>query len=299
MAAEHVGEWAAAGTALLWTLSSLAWTSAGRQVGAMSVGFVRLLLAIPMLMVYGLLVRGLPLPTDANAETWCILGLSGLLGFFAADICLFKSFLLIGPRLSLLLQLLSPPIATLVSWAALGEGLSVWRWLAMSVTLGGIVWVVLERPAGGRHPHARRHLRQGIALSVVSAVGAAVGMVLSRKGIGELDAGAATMIRLLGAIPGFMVLTTVLGRWNSIGRSMRHRRAMLIMTCGALVGPCLGVILCMVAVRHCHAGVVTTIVNTTPVLILPFSIFLYHEKVSPRAAGGAVLALVGVALLVL
>jgi drug/metabolite transporter (DMT)-like permease len=299
MAGVGVGEWAAAGTALLWTLSSLAWTSAGRHVGAMSVSFVRLVLTIPMLMVYGLLVRGMSLPADATAETWWILGLSGLLGYFAADLCLFKSFLLIGPRLSLLIQSLTPPIAAVVSWVFLGEALNVRHWLAMAVTLGGIAWVVLERPERGRHPHARRHLRQGIVLSVVAAVAAALGLVLARQGIGDYDAGAATMIRVLGAMPGYAVLLTVLRRWVRIGRSLRHGRAMLIIAFGALVGPCLGVILCMVALRHCHAGVVATIINTMPVLILPFLIVLYHEKVSLRAAGGAVLALAGVALLVL
>ena len=68
-----VGEWAAAGTALLWTLSSLAWTSAGRHVGATAVSFIRLLLTIPMLMACGWLIRGLPLPSDADATTWLTL----------------------------------------------------------------------------------------------------------------------------------------------------------------------------------------------------------------------------------
>jgi drug/metabolite transporter (DMT)-like permease len=294
-----VGEWAAAGTALLWTLSSLAWTSAGRHIGATSVSFIRLLLTIPMLMACGWLIRGLPLPTDADAETWLTLGLSGLLGFFAADICLFRSFLLIGPRLSLLIQSLTPPIAVFLSWIFLGEKLEPRQWLGMAVTLGGIVWVVLERPERGHHTHTPRQLRQGIVLSVVAAVAAALGVVLSRKGIGQYDAVAATTLRVLCAMPGYIVLLSVLGRWRRIGRSLQNGRAMRIMVFGALVGPCLGAVLYMVAVRHCHAGVVSTIINTMPVLILPFSIFLYREKVSPRAAGGALLALAGVALLVL
>jgi drug/metabolite transporter (DMT)-like permease len=294
-----VGEWAAAGTALLWTLSSLAWTSAGRHVGATSVSFIRLLLTIPMLMAYGWLTRGLPLPTDADAATWLTLGFSGLLGFFAADICLFRSFLLIGPRLSLLMQALTPPIAVLLSWIFLDEKLDWRQWLGMAVTLSGIVWVVLERPERGHHLHAPRHLRQGIFLSAVSAVAAALGGVLARAGIGEYDAVAATTLRVFCAMPGYVILLTVLGRWGRIGRSLQNGRAMGIMTFGAFVGPCLGAVFYMVALRHCYTGIVVTIVNTMPVLILPFSIFLYHEKVSPRAAGGALLALAGVALLVL
>jgi drug/metabolite transporter (DMT)-like permease len=55
----------------------------------------------------------------------------------------------------------------------------------------------------------------------------------------------------------------------------------------------------MIAVRHCPAGVVSTIIATMPVLILPGVILFYREKVSLRAAGGAVLSVVGVALLML
>ncbi len=55
----------------------------------------------------------------------------------------------------------------------------------------------------------------------------------------------------------------------------------------------------MIALRHSPAGVVATIIATSPVLILPFSVFLHHEHVSLRAVGGAIIAVAGVALLML
>ena len=73
----------------------------------------------------------------------------------------------------------------------------------------------------------------------------------------------------------------------------------LLWTLSTLVMTFAGVAIYMVALRHSPAGVVATIVATMPVLILPFSIFVYRERVSLRAAGGAVLAVVGVGLLML
>jgi drug/metabolite transporter (DMT)-like permease len=55
----------------------------------------------------------------------------------------------------------------------------------------------------------------------------------------------------------------------------------------------------MLALAHCSTGVVTTIIGITPVLILPFVIFLYKEKVSPRAAIGAIISVIGVAMFVI
>lgn len=299
MTGVQLGELAAIGTALLWTLSALAWTSAGKHIGAIAVSFIRLVITCAFLMAYGQLVRGLALPSDASAYIWITLGISGFLGLFLADICLFKALLLIGPRLSLLMQSLSPPIATLASWFFYSEKLSGRHWLAMVVTLAGVVWVVLERPETAAEHHRHRHLWWGVLLAGLAAVGQAFGFVLSRQGIGEYDAVAATFVRVIGAMAGYLVLLTLLRRWPSIMAATRHGKAMVIMTLGAFVGPFVGVVLSMVAVRYCHAGVVTTIIGTMPILILPFAILLYGEKVSLRAAGGALVSVAGVALLVL
>ena len=295
---EHVGEIAAIGTALLWTLSALAWTSAGKHIGAISVSFIRLVITCVFLMAYGQFVRGLALPTDATPRAWAMLGFSGLLGFLMADICLFKALLLIGPRLTLLVQSLSPPIATLASWALFDEKLPGLQWAAMAVTLAGVVWVVLERPQTDLEVHRQRHFGWGIFLAGVAAVGQALGLVFSRHGIGQYDAVAATFVRVLAAMAGYLVLVTLLGLWPRIVAGARHREAMVLMTLGSLVGPFAGVVLCMIAVRNCHAGVVATILGTMPIFILPFAILLYGERVSFRALGGALVSVAGIALLI-
>ncbi len=299
MTAEQTGELAALGTAVLWTLSTLAWTSAGKHVGATAVCFVRLLLACVFLAIYGGLTRGHWWPSGASAETWVVLGVSGVAGFFLADLLIFKALLLIGPRLTVLLQSFTPPLAAQFSWLLLGDRLSGWQWLAMGVTLAGVVWVVLERPNGASDEHDPRRIAQGIILAVLGAVVAALALVLSKMGIGDYDAAAATYIRVLGGIAGMVPLVTVGRRWPSVVDSIRHPRAVPMIVLGTFLGPFAGVILYMIAVRHCPAGVVSTIIATMPVLILPGVILLYREKVSLRAAGGAVLSVAGVALLML
>ena len=68
-----VGELAAVATAFLWTLSVLAWTSAGKYVGALAVSFLRLAITCVFLAVYGRAVRGLWLPSDATSTTWLMM----------------------------------------------------------------------------------------------------------------------------------------------------------------------------------------------------------------------------------
>jgi drug/metabolite transporter (DMT)-like permease len=294
----HLGEVAALATALLWTLSILAWTSAGKHIGALAVSFIRLLFASVFLMTYGQTVRGLVLPIDASPLTWWLLGVSGLFGLCLADICMFKACLLIGPRLTLLVNSLLPPMAAVFSRIWLGDELTLRHWLAMLITLAGICWVIAERPDADSPPRPRRILTWGVTLAVFAAVGQAIGLVLAKQGIGDYDAVAATFIRTLGALAGYLLLITLWRRWPAMYSAARDRRAMRIVVFGAFVGPFVGVALYMVALRHCHAGVVATLTNMMPVLILPFVIVLYHEKVSLRAAAGASVSVLGVALLV-
>lgn len=297
----ETGELAALATAVLWTLSSLAWTSAGKYVGALQVSFVRLLITSALLGGYGLAVHGRLLATDVEPHDALILAVSGFMGFFVTDVCLFKAFLVIGPRLSLLILSLSPPAAGLISWVMLGDALRAKDWLAMLVTLGGVVWVVLEQPdvSGCLHYLRPERYGWGIALAVAGALGHAVSLVLSKRGIAQYDPFEATTIRVLGSMAGYVPLMTLLGRWPGTLAALRNGRAMLIMTGGALVGPFLGVAMYLVAVRHSPAGVVATILATMPVLILPLVILLYRERVSTRAFLGAIVAVVGVGLLVL
>ena len=236
------GELAALGTAVLWTLSTLAWTSSGRRIGALPVSFYRIMLTCVLLTLYGGLVRDRWLPSDADAETWLILGLSGITGFFVCDLCSFKAMLMIGPRLTLLIQALSPPTAAIISWMVMGELLTARQWLAMAVTIGGITWVVFERRPGAGAAPSRHVSTAGILLAVTAALAQAVSMMLSRKGIGDYDAVAATHIRVLAAVPGYVLLLSVVGRWPAVFTAVRDRRALAIVAVGTIIGPFSGVI---------------------------------------------------------
>ena len=294
-----IGEWAALGTALAWTLSAMAWTAAGQRIGALATSFIRLLIAGLMLALYGRLVRGLWLPTDADPNAWLYLGLSGFFGFFVSDLLTFRALVMIGPRLALLVQSLGPPMTAVISWFVLGDRIGWLGWLGMLLTLAGISWVVVGRtPAGGTWA-SRGQLREGLLLALAGTAAQAIGFVFSKQGIGDYDAVAGTFIRLLAAMVGFSILLTVTRRWTSIWTAARHRQAMGIVTYGSFVGPFLGVALSLVAIRHCHAGVAATLISTSPVIILPFAVIVYGERLSLQAICGAVLSVIGVALLVL
>jgi drug/metabolite transporter (DMT)-like permease len=293
----YVGALAALATAVCWTLSALVWTAAGKRIGALAVSFIRVILVCLVLAGYGRVARGRWLPTDVDWNTWLVLGLSGFCWFFLSDLSLFKSFLLIGTRLSLMIMSLTPPMAAILSWAWIGDALALPHWMAMGITLAGVMWVIAEQPSGDHAPEISQHRGRGIALACFAAAMQAVAFVFSKKGVENCEPMAATTICMLGALSGYVVLATVCRRWRGVLVAVRQGPVMAILGIGVLIGPLAGVAFNMVALRHAPTGVVSTIIATMPVLILPFSITMHHEKISLRTVVGAVVAVVGVGLL--
>lgn len=292
------GQLAALAAAALWACNALAIEGAVRRIGSLTVNLIRLIFAFGFLCLAGWLFRGVPLPVDATPHAWIWLTLSGLVGFFIGDLCLFRSYFLIGSRLSTLFMSLVPPLTALMGWLALGETLSPRDLVGMTLTVGGIAWAVLERtkPAGERTggiPPA------GIALALGGALGQAGGLILSKIGMGTYNAFAATQVRVLAGIACYVLLFSALRWWPNVRSGVRDRTALGFAALGAFFGPFLAVTLALIAIRNTAAGVAASIMALTPVLIIPLVILLRRERVGVGGIAGAAVAVAGVALLFL
>jgi drug/metabolite transporter (DMT)-like permease len=287
----YTGELAAMATAACWTCSALAFTAAGRRIGSVPLNLLRLVIALALSVTAGWFVRGLALPTDASAANWFWLALSGVAGFFVGDLCLFRAYLVIGPRVTLLILSLVPPTSALLGLAVLGERMSMLAVAGMVLTLAGIVWVILE----GRPPE-RRLAQTLTAPGILLALGSVAGQ---SAGMADYHPFAAAQIRMMAAMAMFIVLFFAIRAWPRVYRAVRHPGGMAYTAMGALVGPFLGVWFMLVAIKSTYLGIATTIIATMPILILPFAVVLHRERVSPRAIAGAVLAVIGVAMLFL
>lgn len=314
---QYQGELAALATAGCWTVCLVVFGIAGKKVGTLSVNLIRLAIGFCLLGIFCGLTREahpaapawsvvagrLPFPTDAERHTLKFLAYSGFIGFFLGDLFLFKGLVLIGPRLSALIMSLWPAIAAAISWVTLGETLSPLQLAGMCATLAGVVWVVLER--GAKTPDEQSGVRlSGIFFGVLASCGQAVGLVLAKHGMrlsdgGMYDAFAATQIRIVPAILGFAALFAITHRWKNLARALHNKKAVGLISIGAFTGPFLGVGLSLVAIKYTETGVASTIMALVPVMVLPFAIIFYKEKISRRAIAGALLAVAGVAILTL
>src|SRR5690606_30447919 len=135
---DRAGELAALATAACWVATAICFERAGKRIGSLSLNLIRLVMALVPLSLWGLISRGHALPLDADAAAWGWLSLSSLIGLVIGDLCLFRAFVLIGPRLSSLLMAWVPVWTALFGFAILGETLGVRGLLGIALTVGAI-----------------------------------------------------------------------------------------------------------------------------------------------------------------
>lgn len=293
-----VGELAALGTALCWAFTSVWFAAASRRIGALAVNVLRMPIALVLLAVWGTATRGLPLPTDADAGTWGWLTASALAGFAFGDLCLFRAFVLIGPRLGSLVMATAPPMAAILGAVVLDEHLAARQLGGIALTVVGIMVAIAARSPVGAAPPPGGTMVRGVILALGGALGQAAGLVLAKRGMGSYDAFASTQIRVIVGTLAFAIVCTVLRRWGSVRAAIRDRAAMIPCVLGGTFGPFLGVGLSLYAAQHTATGVAASLMATQPLLVIPLAAVTERERIAPGAIVGAVVAVAGVVLLV-
>jgi drug/metabolite transporter (DMT)-like permease len=292
------GELAALATAVFWTVTALSFETAGKRIGSLPVNMIRLWGGFIFLSVYSWISRGMFLPLDASFHAWFWLFLSGLIGFSLGDLFLFKAFTTIGSRISMLMMASVPPITALLGWIFLGETLALNHYIGMILTLSGISMVIMTRETGGKNVKFSYPLK-GLLLAFGGALGQAVGLVLSKYGMGDYDAFAATQIRIIAGITGFVVLFIPMRAWGRTLRSFQNRSGIGFTMLGAFFGPFLGVSFSLLAIQYTETGVASTIMAIVPVLIIAPAVIFFKEKVNLKEIIGAIIAVSGTAMMFL
>lgn len=300
---DFIGEFAALGTALLFSFGSTLFTLSGRQIGSPLVNRARLLMAMVFILVIHTLSFGQPLPLDAAAENWFWLGLSGFVGLALGDAFLFQAFVMIGPRLSMLVMALAPVLSVILAWLFLGEVLSAQELAGIALTVGGVAFVVSERQtkANNRSPNLDnpRHYIIGLLFALGGAIGQAGGQVLAKPGLdNDFPAFSGLLIRISVALIAVWSVTAVQGKLVMSYRKLRQNpRAVGMLTVAAFTGPVLGVWLSLVAVQRTSVGIASALIALTPVFLIPISYVVFGEKATRQAVVGTGIAFLGTVLL--
>ncbi len=296
-----LGELAALGASVCFSLGPTLFTLAGRMVGSLTTNRLRLLLGALYFGVIHWALYGSPIP-KANTEAFGYLLASGVVGLALADAFMFEAFVLMGPRITLLVLNLTPAIATAFAWIWLKEHLSLSQLAAIIVVLGGISWVVLERqPPSAEGERAKHYDPRGLLFALIAAVVGALSVLFAKKGLNTgLPTISAATIRMFGGMVALWGWTIAVGKARStINTFLSNTKALKFVALGVLIGPVVGMSLNLFAIKSIPIGVAATLSSLPPILLLPIGHWLFHERITARAIVGTVIATAGVIWLML
>ena len=306
---QHLGEIISLIVAVSWTVTAIFADKASHRLGSMTTNVIRLTLASVFLAILLWITLGHPYPVYADGKAWLWLGLSALVGYVFGDWCLFNSYLSIGARFGQLFMTLAPPMAAIAGWIMLGETLTWKSMLAMAVTLAGIAISILSRGEG--HKVKLSLPLKGVLLGLGAGTGQGVGLVLSKIGMQHYEAAvpadapalmdtmlpfASTMIRAVIGMLGFLALMALQRDLPKLSAAVHDRKGLTYALILTLFGPVFGVSLSLMAVQYTDAGIASTLMALTPVLIIiPYAI-LYKQKIRLKEIIGVTVSMVGVAM---
>lgn len=306
---QYIGEIISIGVAFSWTITAMASEVATKHLGVFIANVWRLLLAFLCSAAFMWFFTGTFVPYYADGSTWAWLLLSGVVGYFFGDWCLFNSYIWIGSRYGQLFMTLAPMAAAFAAWVALGQTLSWKALLAMAVTLAGIAITVLSRGEGNR---VKFNLPwQGILFGIGAGLGQGIGLVLSKIGLDHYTAGvpaallpqmesylpfSANMIRTIAGFFCFLIWMLLRKEGPNFMKSYKDRKGMSMLMLAVIFGPFLGVGFSLMAIQYTEAGIASTLMATTPIIILLPSWYFFHQKLMVKSVAGAVISVIGVSL---
>jgi len=272
-----------------------------------SIGFM---LTMGMNVVFSLLLLGVQTAVRHDALQWrwdgfLIFALAGIFSSYLGRFFFFGAVVRFGPARASVFQITGPIFTVLIAWVALGERLSAADYLGIVITLAGLCLVVWVPGAMSPNPAARAE-RGGfwrwLATSIlVLGLGAslcyAAGNVLRGAAMSRWDE--PILGGLIAAASAFVLhLLTSRQAWRIATDVRAADRKGVLMFLGVGVLTICAQIMVLFSLRHTAVSIATLIFSCAPVLVIPTSyLFLGNtDKITGRIIVGAVLAIAGVAL---
>jgi len=281
-------------TSACWTQNSIIYTFVGKRVGSSTVTHIRLWIAFPAAVIINFIFTGSFLPVNFSRLSYIFISSSGIFGFFIADLFIFKAFQQIGARKTMVLMTLSPIFSAVISWIVFSEVLTIMQIIGILITIAGVILVIMVESKKTANPSRPIW----IIFALTGALTQAIGMVLAKAGLSEgIHPISANVIRIGSGLAGLAVFTLLRGKFITDFKKMEDKRSLNLLIAAALVGPVFGMLLALYAFLWAPVGIVTTLMQLTPIMLLPIDRFYLKKHIPSGAVIGTLVAVAGAGVL--
>jgi len=289
------GELIALLSAVLWAMASVLLAMGARRIHVVPLNFIRCVFSTcffwALLPFYGGFKAWASIPPSA----WPWLVVSVLCLLVVGDTLYFRSMDLVGVSWAMPVASVNPLWAVLLSAIFLHEPLTLPLLLGALLVTAGVI--VVSRSTNAANPAQTadpRTRRTGLLLALAVSVLWGIGQVALKPATAGMHSVVANSVRQPMGMLMLLGLTLQQGRWRDL-KSL-DRRSWVVIAVASLVGTGLGTLLFVMAIQMAGAGRTAVLTATAPLMAMPFSMFLLHERPTRWTLAGTLLTTLGITL---
>jgi DME family drug/metabolite transporter len=295
-----IGEFAALGAAISWTVSALLYRKALSETKPVSANIVRLTLTSAVLLAFLVATGMLGVLASLPTNVVVLAGVSGIIGLGLGDTLYMISLKMIGVTRAVPVTCTYPLFNLL--WVALLAGEPI-TW---SVALGAVVivlgiWLLSLEGEKDTLDAQKKVLGRGLAVALATALLWSVSIAMMGLAVKETpnlgDAFAINTIRILTIAVSFAISAPIVDR--GLGFLKMRRRTVVTLIAGGIVALGLGWFLLSISFIDTLQSRAVPISSATPLFSTLAGILILHEKVNVKNVMGSIMIVAGVFIIFL
>ena len=288
-------------TAVCWAQNSLVYRYLGTKAGSDAVAHVRMWIALPAIILLAYFTEGTFFPTHLSSQTFLILFASGAIGYFITDMMLFNAYVWLGARETMVIMTLSPVATAIFSYFLFAERLRPIQVLGILLTILGVITMVIGgRRIKGVESEEDKQKSKGILFAILASILQSISLLLAKYALDSTGPVSTNLLRNVGGLMAFILYSFIIKRnARSHFAAFKNPKWLALIFMAAMIGPVLGMSSQMLAFTLAPVGIVTTITQTTPILLLPIDKFILKKKITASSLLGTFVSILGVGILFL
>lgn len=293
-----IGELAALGAALSWTVSAMLYRKALQHTKPISANILRLSLTSAVLLPFLVAIGKLQILTSLPLKILVLATISGMVGLGVGDTSYMISLKLIGVARAVPLTCTYPLFNLLWATFLLGEHVTLAVVLgALIIVLG--IWLLSHADETGATGAGKNILIKGIVVALATAVLWSVSITMMNVAVleaSDLDhALVINTVRAAGVAVSLLALSPLLDRKLSFLKA--ELRTVTVLIAGGVVALGLGWFLLTYSFVQTYESRAVPISSTTPLFSTLVGFVFLREKVTWRNALGSVIIVSGIFLI--
>lgn len=284
-----LGEILALSSGLAWAVAVVLFRVSGRRVHPIGLNLGKNVLGL-ILIAPTILLLGQPLAPSVAASKTALLLLSGVLGIAVSDTLFFHALNRLGASLTAIVDCFYSPFVIILSFALLGERLTLVQLAGAALVVSAILTVSKE---GKAERIDRRDLALGIVYGILAMFTVALGIVMVKPVLGEVSVLWATLVRLAGGTAALALLAPFLRNRRAVLAPLVDRRNWKALVPAAFFGSYLALILWTGGMKYAQASIAAVLSQLNTIFIVVIAALFLKERLTGWKVAAVVLAFVG------